>query len=81
MTNMALQLQVILDAELAAGNYIAEVSAWPPKCSLLVILGRKFRTKPILTADVTLHEINDPHYWKAEYRYLGGVQSLACKFD
>lgn len=81
MTTMALPLQTILDAELAAGNRIVEVTAWPPKCELLVILARNFLTKSTLAADVSLHQIDDSHYWRAELRYKGGVQVLACRFD
>lgn len=77
---MAVPLQQILEAELKAGNFVVEVSAWPPKCMLLVILGRSFMTKGERTADVTFHEISAPHYWKAEYRYLDGAQTLACRF-
>lgn len=78
---MALPLQTILDAELVAGNRIVEVTAWPPKCELLVILARNFLSKSTLAADVSFHEIDDSHYWKAEFRYKGGVQVLACRFD
>ena len=81
MMSMALPLQAILDAELAAGNRIYEVTAWPPKCGLLVILTKDFLTNPTLPTDVTFHQIDDCHYWKAEYRYNGGMQLLACRFD
>lgn len=78
---MVLPLQLILEAELAAGNSIAEVADWSPKCRLLVILAREFLLKPDLPDDVTFYQINDSHYWKAEYRYKGGVQVLACRFE
>lgn len=81
MINMALPLQTILDAELLAGNRIVEVTDWPPKCELLVILARNFLSKSILAEDVSFHKIDDPHYWKSEFRYKGGVQVLACRFD
>ena len=77
---MAAPLQQILEAEIKAGNFVAEVSAWPPKCTLLVILGRSFITKRERSPDVTFHEINDTYYWKAEYRYQDGTETLACKF-
>ncbi|WP_280151985.1 hypothetical protein [Piscinibacter sp. XHJ-5] len=73
-------LQAILEAELAAGNEVAEVSSWPPKCSLLVILRHPFNSKHTAAAGVEFAEINDSHYWKAEYRYNGGAQVLACGF-
>jgi hypothetical protein len=31
-------------------------------------------------SDVEFAAINDTHYWKAEYRYKGGVQTLAWGF-
>jgi hypothetical protein len=79
---MARPLQEILEAELVAGNTIAEVSSWPPKCGLLVILRRPFARAYELTPDLEFAEINDTHYWKSEYRYKGGVQvqALACRF-
>lgn len=77
---MAPPLQAILDAELEAGNTIVEVSAWLPKCRLIVILGHQFGTRPRDSAGVTFHQINDPHYWKAEYRYDDGSEVLACRF-
>lgn len=42
MTNMASPLQTIHEAELLAWNRIVEVTAWPPKCELLVILAKNF---------------------------------------
>lgn len=77
---MVAPLQQILEAELKAGNFVAEVSTWPPKCMLLVILGRSFMTERERSPDVTFHEINDTHYWKAEYRYQNGTETLACRF-
>jgi hypothetical protein len=76
---MAEPLEKILSEELAAGNAIAEVSEWPPKCQLLVILRYPFRRKYGTSEDVTFAKINDPHYWLAEYRYQGGLQTLACR--
>lgn len=76
---MAAPLQRLLDAELQAGNRIAEVSSWPPKCRLLIILEHRFRNVEIALSDVTFHELHDPHYWRAEYRYGGGIEVLACR--
>jgi len=78
---MASPLQAILDAELAGGNEVAEVSAWPPKCQLLVILRHPFQTSYAGSEEVEFASINDTHYWKAEYRYKGGLQTLACGFE
>lgn len=81
MPTMAAPLQAILEAELEAGNEVEEVSSWLPKCSLLVILRRPFREAHPQSFDVQFVEVNDPHYWKAEYRYRGGSQVLACRFQ
>lgn len=78
--SMAAPLQRILDAELAAGNEVTEVSAWPPKCALLVILRRPFSQTYAEDNNVEFSETNDSHYWKAEYQFKGGLQTLACGF-
>ena len=77
---MAPPLQSILDAELARGNKVIEVADWPPKCHLLVILALPFQRSYLPLEDVEYQDVNDTHYWKAEYRYRGGLQCLACKF-
>lgn len=77
---LAAPLKKILDAELALGNSIQEVSDWPPKCHLLVVLKRPFSRSYELERHVEFAELNDRHYWKAEYRYREGVQCLACGF-
>jgi len=81
MSNIGLvpELQSILDAELARGNEIDEVSCWPPKCSLLVILKRPFGKSYLPLSHVEFASINDTHYWKEEYRFKGGIQTIACK--
>jgi hypothetical protein len=77
---LAPPLQAILDAELCSGNEVVEASDWLPKCELLVILRHPFRRAYATSTSVKFVEINDPHYWKAEYRYNGGMHTLACKF-
>jgi hypothetical protein len=78
--SLAAPLQVILNAELAAGNEIAEASAWPPKCELLIILREPFHRPYATSGGVEFVEINDGHYWKSEYRYNNGMHTLACRF-
>lgn len=76
-------LQTILDAELARGNRILDVSAWPPKCRTLVLLTRPFARKYALVPGLEFHNTDDPHYWKAEYMYPVGLEQsdcLACAF-
>jgi hypothetical protein len=62
-------LRTLLDAELAAGNEIAETGGgWPDTDSVFVRLRHPFRARPAsLPAGVTYQELNDPHWWKAEY--------------
>ncbi|MFC6226063.1 hypothetical protein ACFP2F_22660 [Hymenobacter artigasi] len=71
----------ILQAELAVGNEIQEVSTWPPKCELFVLLKRKFCASYLPLYNVEFRFIDDYHYWFAEYDYKNGLQRLACGFN
>jgi hypothetical protein len=76
-------LQPILQAELGRGNRVLEVSEWPPSCRKLVLLERPFRTRHPLAPGVAFETLNDPRYWKAEYRFEvapGVWECLACGF-
>ena len=74
---MVAPLQAIIDAELAAGNEISEIGADGP-CELLVILRGPFHKNYLPLPDVEFVTINGgPQGWKAEYRYKGGLQTLA----
>jgi hypothetical protein len=77
---LAPPLRKILESELARGNEVQEVTAWPPKCHLLVILRRPFSMRYEPEPHVEFAEVNDMHYWKGEYRFRGGVQTVACNF-
>jgi len=77
---LAAPLRVILEAELARGNTIAEVADWPPQCELLVILRRPFAAAYPTGPGVEFTAIEDRHYWKSEYNLDGGRQTLACGF-
>ena len=79
------ELKKILQLELQAGNIIAETaicgfSKTEPN-HLFVFL-----EKPFLTTiqknmpGITYTEVNDVHYWKAEYTDEKNHQTLACKF-
>ena len=59
----------IFDAEMAAGNEVAELrTGWPDVDSVFVRLRQFFLTgRRDVPADVTFTELNDPHWWKAEY--------------
>lgn len=77
---LAAPLRAILEAELAQGNTIDEVTNWPPQCELLVILRRPFATDYPTVPGVAFTAIEDRHYWKSEYNLEGGLQTLACGF-
>jgi hypothetical protein len=71
------ELRAILDAELAAGNSIAEVAeAW----GLGVLLVLPFRLTHAVSDRITFRPVNDPHYWLAEYNCAEPKQFIACRF-
>jgi RimJ/RimL family protein N-acetyltransferase len=74
-------LTTILQAELQAGNEIAETArGWPDADSLFVRLRQPFRTRPTaLPGGVTYMELNDPHWWKAEFSTRSPRHILACR--
>lgn len=73
-------LNALLRAELTAGNVVAEVTSWPPKCERLIILTYRFLECPVGN-DLLYREINDPHYWLAEFEAENGREVLACRFE
>lgn len=75
----SIALNAILEAELAAGNRITEISAWPPHCDTLIILEFRF-IKPYDVPALEYHELNDTHYWYAEYAHSERKETLACRF-
>ncbi len=76
------ELAELLAAELKAGNQIFETgSGWPRPESVLVSLTKHFLVKHSpLPAGVVFREINDPHWWKAEYEHEPSGQMLICRF-
>jgi len=73
-------LKSIVKSELSLGNKISEVStAWGGQEALLIVMAFPFK-KTYTETGVIYHELNDPHYWKAEYRYDISKQILACRF-
>ena len=80
VARLAEPLRRILDAELAAGNAIGETgSGWPKPGSVMVMLRKPFMVQhdPLATG-VRFVEVNDPHWWKADYEF--GDDVLACRF-
>lgn len=76
------KLRNILDHELNAGNEIREISAgWPKPTSILVILKYAFKAASTSSTDGLVYkELNDPHYWFAEFLHEGTNQIVACSF-
>jgi RimJ/RimL family protein N-acetyltransferase len=72
-------LRVILDAELAAGNEVAETGGgWPDADSVFVRLRGPFRTTPDpMPPGVIYTEPNDPHWWRADYSSVSPRHILA----
>jgi|SRR6516164_3673331 hypothetical protein len=76
------ELRILLDAELTAGNRVVETGeGWPNPSSILVMLALPFRCTPSsLPRGVEYLEVNDTHWWKAEYHHLPTSHLLACRF-
>lgn len=76
------ELRVLLEAELAAGNCVADTGPGLQGAdSVIVVLGSAFRAQPkVLPPGVEYREINDPHWWKAEYFHPATRHVLACRF-
>jgi ribosomal-protein-alanine N-acetyltransferase len=82
LRDLCADLKPILEAELAAGNEIRECSrGWPEKESVIIGFRKPFRppTGP-LPPNVEYREINDTHWWKAEYAAKKPVHLLTCGF-
>ena len=64
------RLRRMLDAELAAGNTVAAASEWPfGAVEVMVNLDGPFAAQhEPLPAGVTYLDVDDVHYWKAEYQ-------------
>jgi hypothetical protein len=76
------ELRTLLESELAAGNQVAETSkGWPRPDSVFVMLALPFRKRPgTLPAGVVYRDVNDPHWWKAQYHHEPTQHLLACPF-
>jgi hypothetical protein len=76
------ELDALLRDELAAGNAVREAGPALGSPGTLVLLARSFRAQPeTLPPEVCLVPVNDPHWWKAEYRCRLHPDVLACPFD
>ena len=83
--SLSANLSAVLQAEIAAGNEVCETSTGDfSNCSdshLFVWLKYPFKT-PIRNdlVGIVYRNIDDKHYWKAEYDDMENHQTLACKF-
>ncbi|MDR6342620.1 hypothetical protein HNQ91_005704 [Filimonas zeae] len=75
-------LKQILQSELQAGNTIREISSgWPEPQSIFVLLESPFTSEYQITHPIEFREINDRHYWKAEYLDAAYKHLLVCGFE
>lgn len=75
-------LKSILDEELKAGNVIKETyNGWPTETTSIA-LEKPFK-KPVIKnlPGIEFYNINDPHYWKAEYYDKVNHLILTCGFN
>lgn len=79
-------LKTILELELKAGNKIVETyeskdSGFPMPNATMIFLQQPFKTSIQKDLEnIEFREINDPHYWKAEYFDKEKAQFLCCGF-
>jgi hypothetical protein len=47
------------------------------------MLGRRFQADYLLQHGMRYRDVNDPHYWRAEYdlEHEGRIFFLVCRFD
>jgi len=61
-------LKEILQSELRLGNRISEfTTGWWSLEAVLIILVQPFKKIYVLTENIESLNVDDPHYWKAEY--------------
>ncbi|WP_297205302.1 hypothetical protein [uncultured Brachyspira sp.] len=76
------ELEKILYCELKAGNKIREISVggFSDEEHLFIFLNAPFISKAITYNNLKYIEVNDTHYWKAEYTDLKNKHTVACYF-
>ena len=73
-------LKKILTQEVELGNEIIETSiGWPDEKTIIIFLKRPF-LEHYTFENVEFRNVDDPHYWKAEYVDHSTKHVLACKF-
>jgi hypothetical protein len=79
VASLCAELTALLRAERAAGNAVVETARDYPLA--VNVWMRRFRARPDkLPAHVRFEEINDPHYWFAEYQCQKHRHFLGCRF-
>jgi hypothetical protein len=75
-------LQPLLAKELSVGNAVVETTMdWPQQGSIFIMLAFPFKASVSELPDQVIYrELNDPHYWKAEYLHSEVKHVLACRF-
>jgi hypothetical protein len=75
------ELRPALDAELTAGNGLAETwRGWPEAETVFVMLERPFVLDHSHLPGVTFEATEDAHYWKAALTRKRTRHMLACRF-
>ena len=75
------RLKAIVAEEVAAGNRVSETSqGWPYPETVFVGMAKPF-TKKYDVSGLAYTELNDRHYWKAEYLDEATKHLLVCRFD
>lgn len=79
---LAAPLRRLVEAELATGNVITDADIGRLGAGVVfVLLARPFTEScPTLDDGVTRTELNDPHWWKSEYRHPATGHVVACRF-
>ena len=84
INELSIPLKEILNKELNCGNRVIETSKseWSNgKNILMIFLANPFAVKYDFDPDVLeYNELNDPHYWKAEYYDSRNNCVLACNY-
>ena len=82
IAQLNIELRKILDEEIDAGNEVVETNAgWPTKEGVVVVLKSPFFVQRAKLAEGRSdREVNDPHYWKAEFAHEPSSHILACRF-
>ena len=75
------ELRQIVNSELASGNEIIDTSAgWPKAGAIFVLLKKPFASHD-LPPGVVYRDVNDPHWWKAEYAHEASGHMIAGRFS